>query len=588
MSDNSTEIMAPNGRWAGAWAVILFVGLTLLLRLPEILLGTLPWNFAFYWEGPLRVFSLDLFALVSLLALVPRPGRVARCLVAGSILVLLAYETYEAVVEALLRRNPLFTADGSHVVGGVYLVLNAGRTWHYAVGIAGAAAVGALLWWGLPWSLDRLHRALRFRRTGRGLLLVNLVVWPLVAFAAITNRGIERQTYQEICLSTTECIIHNARASVALTQKLADRREAPPDSTYAGYAELDWQNPPGLYLVVLESYGSVLRKEGESSEYSRLVSGVETTLRPSGWHAASAQSEAPVFGGLSWLSVATMLLGTPVDHQPTFELLRPTLPRYPHLVHTLRRQGYRTGLLQPPVRKRPGMSVDNVYGFDRTFYLEDLDYQGPEYGWGIVPDQYSLSVAHERFVTSSTSPFFLLFETVAGHAPWNQAPPPLLANPRDFNESRTPSRKPIAQASDSLLVDTTASSGSRTQADQLLSRLRYDWRVLANYLREQAPENSLVVVLGDHQPYFAEGGDATPLHVLSRDEALVRRFQEYGFVPGLYPSSKAETLHHAGLYSLLVRVLTAHDRATTGRPLAPLPPYRPQGVQRAAPLSEPQ
>ena len=68
----------------------------------------------------------------------------------------------------------------------------------------------------------------------------------------------------------------------------------------------------------------------------------------------------------------------------------------------------------------------------------------------------------------------------------------------------------------------------------------------------------------------------------SLDEALVRRFDEYGFESGLRPSPTADTLYHSGLYSLLVRGITAHGRAQRGDPIAPLPPYRPEGVKRSA------
>lgn len=55
-----------------AWdALLVILGLNALLRAPEILLGTLPWTLAYFWEGPLRLFSLDLFAIASLLALHP-------------------------------------------------------------------------------------------------------------------------------------------------------------------------------------------------------------------------------------------------------------------------------------------------------------------------------------------------------------------------------------------------------------------------------------------------------------------------------------------------------------------------------------
>lgn len=580
MTDDDRTFPPDRAHWG--WLLGVFLGLTLLLRAPDLILGTMPRSLsvealAYYWEGPFRLLSLDLFALVSLLALAPAAwARPVRAGAVGSVGVLLAYETYEAVVQAALHRAPLFFADVSHVVGALHLLYNAASPGQLVGGVVGIGAALGLLGWGLPPLFDRLHRALRHPRVRRVLLGLNVVVWGGVAFAVVTDRGIERQTYQAICLSTTECLVHNVQTSRALRNRIADRQAQPPDSTYVRYHALDWAAPPSVYLVVLESYGMALFGPGaDGATARRLLSPTADSLRAAGWHAASAQSVAPVFGGLSWLSVASMLLGTPVEHQPTYQVLRPSLPHYPHLVRLLERQGYATATLQPPVRPRPGLSVRNPYQFDRTFYLADLDYNGPDYGWGIVPDQYSLSVAHEAFVEPTEGPFFLLFEAVTSHAPWDRPPPPLVADPKTLN------RASVQQA-------VGAKAGDAAPREDLLRHLRYDWRVLADYLRTQAPPNSLVVVVGDHQPYFAEGPSfATPVHVLSRDEALVRRFGTHGFVPGLQPPTEADTLRHAGLYSLLVRTVTAHDRAAAGRPTAPLPPYRPTGVERAALLPDP-
>jgi hypothetical protein len=417
------------------------------------------------------------------------------------------------------------------------------------------------------------------------MLVANAIVWPLIIFAAMADhRGtyLRRATYQSVCLSTTECLVRNVNASWTLRRKVTERAQGIPDSTYVGYRSLDWQQAPSLYLVTVESYGSILAAPDSPVPYGQFMARTADSLRAAGWHAASAQSRAPVFGGLSWLSVATLFLGTPVEHQPMFDVLRPTLPRHPHLVRFLRHQGYEAAALQPPVRTRPGLPAANPYEFDRTFYLRDLDYEGPDVGWGIVPDQYSLSVAHERFVETAEPPFFLFFETVTPHGPWSTPPPPLMDDPAALNRSGL-------QAPGPPVTDASGKKPGRpgwstlSQTKRLFRTIRCDWRVLTDYLRAKAPPNSLVIVVGDHQPYFADTKNlAIPLHVLSPQKSLVRRFKNYGFAPGLRGTAAADTLHHAGLYSLLVRVLTARDRARRGHAPAPLLPYRPRGVERAA------
>lgn len=579
----TSSLHHPRSWPTGSWLLAIFAVLNLLLQLPHVLLGTYPVALTSVLTDPLRLyylFSLDLFGLFVVLALVPytHSSSRARALIGGSILFLLVYEVYDAVIVSMLHRSPIFSADLPHVVGAVHLLLNASLPWLHVLALL--AALGGLggLAWGLPSLIQSVHQRLRTPTLQRATMATGVAVGLLVWIGADTGQGVSRQTYRSVCYSTTECIVRNVNASLDLKRRLADRRRESADSTYVNYTAVQWTEPPSLYLVMFESYGSALLAPHSGSRTNSVIPPAADALQETDWHTASGHSRAPVFGGLSWLSAATLFLGTPVEHQPTFDVLRSRLPNYPHLVRLLQEHGYETATLQPPVRPRPGLSVGNPYDFDRTFYLEDLDYRGPSYGWGIVPDQYSLAVAHDRFVQRAERPFFLFFETVTSHAPWNEPPPPIVETPSTLN--RKEPAPTTAQAGHQ--VDASRSRDP-SQTERLSQRIRYEWRVLADYLRTEAPSNSLVVVLGDHQPYLAnEESFATPVHVLSRDETLVHRFEEYGLEPGLRPSVDADTLHHAGLYSLLTRVLTVHDRNEATQTGRPLPAYHPQGVERAA------
>ncbi|MFB6249033.1 MAG: hypothetical protein ABEL97_10735, partial [Salinibacter sp.] len=149
------------------WQIIgIFLALNLLLRLPKLLLGELPLPLSdgagmFYWEGPLRLLSLDLFALVSLLALVPPHsawGRRARAFAVGALGVLLGYEAYGAVVQTALHRDPLLYADSSHLVGAAHLAYNAVSLWQGLLGVVGGGAAIYALIRVIPPTVRRLHQ----------------------------------------------------------------------------------------------------------------------------------------------------------------------------------------------------------------------------------------------------------------------------------------------------------------------------------------------------------------------------------------------------------------------------------------------
>ena len=83
----------------------------------------------------------------------------------------------------------------------------------------------------------------------------------------------------------------------------------------------------------------------------------------------------------------------------------------------------------------------------------------------------------------------------------------------------------------------------------------------------------LTVVIGDHQPVASvSGANASwdvPVHVVSRDAALLQRLQAAGFVPGLSPVDAPIGVMHE-LTGVLLAAFEG-PRATTPAPLSPMP-----------------
>jgi hypothetical protein len=111
---------------------------------------------------------------------------------------------------------------------------------------------------------------------------------------------------------------------------------------------------------------------------------------------------------------------------------------------------------------------------------------------------------------------------------------------------------------------------------EYLSLMFYELRTIRDYILQKMPPNSIAVILGDHQPPIVtnqNSGFDTPLHIISKDRQLLNNLSDYQFVPGfiLNPES-SPAISHAGIYSLLVRILTQ-----TYSNQQPLPPYLPDG-----------
>ena len=573
-------------RFLAAWW-----GLSLLPSVPAFLTGLA--------ASPYAPLSVEVLVLVTLAAATAptrwaRAGRIAAGVGLGA---LLLYQAYDAIVYAAFRRSGILSEDLQYVVDLAYL---AGDfvSWQTAPLVAaGLAAVGALAW-AVPWALRQCARAGRHRACRRLLLAGHLVAWPLVlGVGPALEWGTENLTYQ----STGEQVrfrtvmakaFANAQASMRLRATLDTLRTAPVDSTYFAYDRLALERRPNVFLLMIESYGEVLDRHPDlRAPYRAMMRRLQDDLSAGGWHAASTVSDAPVRGGRSWLAIASALTGMRVENQLLYERFQSGTASAPHLVRFFDRQGYQTVTVQPYMLARPGLPLGNPYGFDVPLYRDDLPYDGPPYGWGVVdvPDQYSLGHAHAAHVAEATAPTFLFFETALSHALWNYGLPPVLDDWRAFdNATRRDDVRPVAHGSptqpDALLPDSLTAPRIFDQPTPIrfLRHIAYEWEVLRRYLQRAVPPNSLVLVMGDHQPPLLDTDTfGVPVHALSRDASLVAPFARHGFAPGLLLSPESRRWAHEGLFSLTVRALAEPDAPPAPADTTARPPLRPDGVSPA-------
>ena len=559
-------------------------------------LSLLPFVPSFVTPLPLSPYvplSVEVLVLVTALAYGAgthwaRPVRIG--VLAGLGLVV-GYQVYDAAVYTAFRRHGILYEDLEFVDTLLYLAADV-ATWTGAAWAA-LALVGAL---GLA---EAARRAVwTIQRTGvygggRGMLLVvHLVAWPLVLVVGPAQEwGTENLTYQtsnervRVRTVVTKAWA-NAQASVRLASMLDSLDTRPVNSAYSAYDTLSLERRPPVYLITVESYGTLLDRHPDlRGPYRRLMRRMQDTLAADGWHMASARAEAPVQGGRSWLAIASLLTGVRVDRQVLYNRFLERPERVPHLVRFLNQQGYHTVALQPFTYERPGLPTRNIYDFDVTLYRDDLQYEGPAYGLADAPDQYSLNFAHHTQL-AGRAPYFLFFETVDSHALWNYGLPPVLSDWRRFNEaggSGQAARRALEQAGrapGAFLPDslTRPRIYDQPQSTRYLRHIAYDLQVVREYLRDTAPEGSLVLLLGDHQPpLFGTESTKVPLHVLSTDASMVEPVRRRGFSDGLVLQEESPSVRQEGLYSLLVRLLAAHDRGPTADTTG-LPPVQPRGV----------
>ena len=399
-------------------------------------------------------------------------------------------------------------------------------------------------------------------------LIMGLLLLIVLGAAARHGPALADQRSAVSCLGCK--LVLNVRASTALAAEvraLADR----PSPQAASATTLDLLTRPDIYLIFVESYGSILyQNESLGTPYFNLLDELQTELSTAGWHSATALSDSPTWGGWLWLAYASALFGLRLDSHSSYLAFRDRYDAepYPNLGRALQDQGYRYAHVTPIAAELPvteQAAAESFYGVDRWLTYADLGYRGTHYGWGPAPpDQFALGRAHDLLAAESDQPLLLFMLTQNSHYPWQEVPP--LAT--DYRALSDPG---ATQVQTDLKVQRVDAS----PADYLNS-IRYELRFLTQFVAQQVDDEALIILIGDHQPGYISrrvDGFATPVHVLSKDAALTAVFQEFGFAPGLVAPDLQPDLKHEGFPSLLLHALLSRY----GDDRFPLPPYLPEG-----------
>ena len=303
-----------------------------------------------------------------------------------------------------------------------------------------------------------------------------------------------------------------------------------------------------VYTFFIESYGAVVHdrpemQTGLAGDYEKL-SGV---LAKTGWKSVSGFVDSPTFGGGSWLAHATLLSGDWITEQPEYRMFLASTPET--LVDRFRNAGYRTVALFPGIRM--DWPEGAAMGFDTIIKSQDIAYRGPAFGWWSIPDQASLETFHQSEIRRpNRKPLFLTYASVMSHLPFGPTPP------YQPDWARIATETPFDTAESDLALALTPDWKNMTPA--YLRAIRYSLQMLGGFLENRAPEDALIVVMGDHQPPAVISGTtasrAVPVHVFSRDNAILERFAAAGFQPGLTPAPPAlmrmDALNHLLLHAL--------------------------------------
>ncbi len=507
------------------------------------------------WRGHmdlLRVYGEWVLLVTVWVLWSPRWGsgvkRVFRVLLPLLFGLMLVYQGYAAVMWELYHNQPNLYNDVPFIIGGLRFVLEAFHPPLSYYVLLGGALVGLLLLvGGTLYVILFAVPADALGRTSRGLLVALSVL--------VLGQGILYRSW----LADPRWAVHSFTADIAANVQASLRsREAVQDLTRLNpytlhdYTHYTLKGHPNVYLIFVESYGSILYSDPFYRErYRSLMHTWQARLEARGWHMVSSLSESPTWGGGSWLAYTSAMFGLRIPQHVQYLALREkyqVLP-YPNLGRFLHSKGYDYVWVVPITRKlSPRETEENhrFYGADRWITFEDLDYHGPLYGWGpSPPDQFTLGYIGE-FARHHEGPLFLFFLTQSSHYPWVPLPPVV----DDWRTLATAAFRGGSQAPEE--TDRLPFTQLRENYWQAIA---YDLNMLGDFLLHLEDENALVILIGDHQPPAVSArsdGYATPIHVLSRDSGWLEEFRRRGFRPGLWLENPQVTMGHEDVYEMIV------------------------------------
>lgn len=527
------------------------------------------------WRNNLDIFrlSLEVAVLAALWVNLPplwrrRSQRVARALFAVFYGLAFGYAVYENISLSLYQIDPVFYAQYRLATDGVPFVIQQLR-WPWGVYAVGLFVVALFV--GAVWSRIRaLIGGVPPAQLSRGTkgMLAALALWAVLAPLAT---DVPTASPKAVVSSFSAKLAQNVAESLTLRRKLAGFDAELPYQVY-NYSNQKLLQKPDIYLIFVESYGSVLTKRPWwRQDYEALLRVLQEDLRGEGWQAATALSESPTWGGGSWLAYTSALCGLRVDNHAAYLSLVDSYQEaaYPDLGRALQAQGYRSVFVTSISRELGAADRQryaNFYGVDEWVDYSRLRYNGPKYGWGSAPpDQYVLWYWEKELRSAVHQPTFFFYLTQNSHYPW--LPLPELA--ADWQTLNQPAADPSAPLPEQVSPD--------AKRRNYLNAVEYQLRFLTDFIRRAGRENAIYVLIGDHQPQqVSRRADsfATPVHIISRDAAFVQALAAYGFVDGLVVPDMAPAMRHEGLYSLLMRTLLA----VYGQGNKVLPPFLPNGI----------
>ena len=287
--------------------------------------------------------------------------------------------------------------------------------------------------------------------------------------------------------------------------------------------------------MFVESYGQVaLEGLPTSSQLRDSVDADSRRLEAAGYRSRSAYLTSPTFGAMSWLAHSTLQSGLWIDNQGTYDLLldRDRLT----LSSAFGKAGWRSvGMI--PADTEPWPEGQRFYRWEALHDLTNMDYEGPRFGYGRMPDQFALeSFRRLELDQPGRGPVMAEIDLESSHNPW--VPLPRMVDPDELGDGSVFDGMPEeGEQRDDVWRDADLVKAAYVRS------LQYSLDALTSFVERSDDDDLVLVVLGDHWPVTTVSGTTpghdVPISVIANDPAVLRRIDAWGWQDGLRPQTGA-------------------------------------------------
>ncbi len=434
---------------------------------------------------------------------------------------LITFEGYARPFNILVDPGLISTAAATIAAGqGVWMAFGAVLAMALLI-----VAVATLLW--LTIGALRLSRSpLTLRETGIAAGIVLLAAVPLASFKIgqswwnVTSWDTSRFARERL-LSVAEGLRYDAAFRAELTA--GAYADMPSEHLLANLKDTD------VLIIFVEAYGRVaLDNPAIAASIQPVLGEFNTALAERGFAAQSAWITSPTFGGQSWLAHSTFVTGLWVDNQRRYESL--FVSDRKTLLHDFTRGGWRTFGVMPQIAF--AWPEGKYFGYEQVYSAPDLGYAGPRFDYMTMPDQYTLSAFHDRELAPlDRPPVMAEIALVSSHLPWTPLPKIVAWEDVKNGEIFFSARHPHASTN---LADSDQMRANYAKA------ITYELETLRSFTTKVIRENTLMIIIGDHQPVPVVSGNQAPydvpVHIIAGRPELLEAIKGWGWTSGMTPT----------------------------------------------------